>query len=456
MQKKNFLGRLKSRVAKNRVAQSIHVFLVMLGLRRDRDLLLRIRPEQKIAPTWSEGNDLSKTSDWDKIDLDLPVFNYNRNRRIKVMFLNSMGGSMSRLSQALMIHENCETSCYINALFPMRHMVHPLETNVNGVFTHKEWREFMTWAVKEHDIVQTTTLPSWPGVAQCYDWLSETMGERHIWRSIGFVHHYLCREDVLPLNVYQTDLNIDRVPDPSHFPGKTFPVRDNAFQLGNNTLFYSSPEKGAYFQGPNKVWLPSIRSPHKFVPAVDELRDNTKPIRLYVPRHSRAVFKGLDEIIETLEQIKANGRNIEIITPENISDYFADINGFKDYFGTETANGAYPVPNRLMPSVLRRVDIVVDQIVMGSYGNTGIEAMLCGKPVVGQKQYAEIADSPIVEANKDNLQAVLENLIDNPQTWADIGRKGREWALKHHAPKAVARIAARQYDRILQSSSSEI
>ena len=175
-------------------------------------MLRRISPSQKIAPTWSEGDDLSETTGWHDIEIDLPKITYNKNHKPKVLFLNSMGGSMSRLARALMVHENIEASCYINAYFPRRNMAHPLETNVNGVFTHQEWRDFMAWAVKEHDIVQSTTLPTWPAVAESYDWLTDKLGQRHIWRCTGFVHHYLPREDVLPVDVYKKDLDTDDTP----------------------------------------------------------------------------------------------------------------------------------------------------------------------------------------------------------------------------------------------------
>lgn len=457
MSAKSLLSRLKTKLVKTRLAQSLYVFLVMFGWKKDRDLLRRISPHQKIAPTWSEGDDLSETTGWHDIEIELPKVNYNTNHKPKILFLNSMGGSMSRLSRALMVHENIEASCYINAYFPPRNMVHPLETNVNGVFTHQEWRDFMVWAVKEHDIVQSTTLPTWPAVAECYDWLTDTLGQRHIWRCTGFVHHYLLNEDVLPINVYQKDLDIDDIPGTKTYSGKSFPIETNRFQLGDNTLFYSSPEKGVYFEGAHKYWLPSIRCPEKFhlsgnIPNPDKSR----PIRIYVPNHSRAMFKGMDHILATLERLKNSGRNIDVITPDNVGKYFPDINGFKDHFGTESANGAYPIPNHYIPSVLCRIDLVIDQIVMGSYGNTGIEAMMCGKPVIGQRNYDEIKDSPIVNVNHDTLMLELENLLDNPGKWAGLGAAGRKWATRHHSPQAVAKIAAKQYDRILQSSSGEL
>lgn len=456
MSKDSFLGRLKSTLAHNRLAQALHTFLVVLGMKQDKDLLRRIKPKQKIAPTWSQGDDLSETTGWGDIGITPKPFLYNRNRPMKIMYLNSMGGSMSRLARALMMHEDVDASCYINAFYPRRNMVHGLETNVNGVFTHDEWRDFMKWAVSEFDIIQTTTLPVWDGVAECYDWLSETIGRRHIWRSTGFVHNYLQREDVLPLSVFQADLKTESVPNSAQYAGQTFPVRDNKFQLGDNVMFYSSPEKGVYFEGVHKHWLPSIRLPERFTPAVSKKMSVHDTVKIYVPAHSRAMFKGLDEVLSVLHTMQDKGADIDIITPDNVGEHLPDINGFKHACKHGVSNGAYPIPTHHMASVLQQVDIVVDQIVMGSYGNTGIEAMLCGKPVVGQKNYNEIKDSPIISADSTNFKTVIEDLIENRAQWAALGAASREWALAHHTPRVVAKLAVDVYHETLESSSAQV
>ncbi len=446
---------LRTKLRQNRFFQALHAFLVILGIRKDRDLLRRIKPAQKIAPTWSDGDDLSKTTGWADMDISYRPPAYNRQRPIKVMFLNSMGGSMSRLSRALMLHENVEANCFINAYFPRRNMTYPHETNVNGVFRHEEWREFMRWAVREYDLIQSTTLPNWPAVAESYDWLTDVMGQRHIWRSTGFVHHYLPREDVLPISVYQNDLQTDDIPSPDKYAGKTFPVRDNHFQTGEHYLFYSSPEKGVYFEGQNTKWLPSIRSSEIFSPGAIRTSDQER-VKIFVPIHQRAMFKGLGTVMDILSSMQSDGAPIDIVTPQNVRTFFPEINGFQDMHGNEYGHGAYPIPPYAMPSVLRRVDLVVDQIIMGSYGNTGIEAMMCGKPVLGQKNYDEIRDCPVIDVSEDTLRDRLNDLIENRQNWAALGKAGRSWALAHHTPQKVAKIARQTYEEILQKHSKEV
>ncbi len=424
-------------------------------MKKDRDLLRRIKPAQRIAPTWSDGDDLSKTSGWFNLGTDFPAPAYNRKRPIKVMFLNSMGGSMSRLTRALMLHENVEANCFVNAYYPRRNMTYAHETNVNGVFKNNEWREFMRWAVREYDLIQSTTLPNWPAVAECYDWLSEAIGNRHIWRSTGFVHHYLPREDVLPIAVYQNDLQTDEIPSPTKYKGQTFPIQNNHFLTGDNYLFYSSPEKGVYFEGEHTKWLPSIRSPHLFSPQFVASKPGER-VKVFIPLHQRAMFKGLDVVLDILKSMQASGVPLDIVTPYTVRQFFPEINGFQDWNGESYNHGAYPIPPYAMPSVLRKVDLVIDQIIMGSYGNTGIEAMMCGKPVLGQKNYSEIRESPIVDITEDSLQDTLSDLIENRDKWTEIGRAGREWALTHHAPKKVAKMASQTYEEILQASSRDL
>lgn len=443
---------------RSKFAKAIYAGLVILGIKKDRELLKRIMPDKHIAPIWSEGDNLALTSGWEGIDFTKHQVFINRNVQPKVLFLNSLGGSISRLMRALMLHEGIQTDCFVNAYYPKRNLVYPLETNVNGIFTHKEWREFLSWAVTEYDIVQSSGLPSKPGLAECYDWLSDRLGPRHIWRATGFVHHYLLREEILPSSIYKNDLNVNAGPSLSNFPCRTFPVRKNYFELGNSTLFYSSPEKGAYFKGENKIWLPSIRNP-AFFNVVDKPVKKTSPsknVKIYVPIHSNAIFKGLDVIMAKLKHLQNLGHEFSIITPENAQNHFPHLDTFKDNTIKGHHIGAYPIPNHRMPNILKNVDLVIDQFIMGSYGNTGIEAMMSGLPVIGQKKYAEISDSPIINTDIENFEVTFLNLLYAPNTWNSIGQKGREWALMHHSPKVVSKIANKQYHKILQGLSGEV
>ena len=396
------------------------------------------------------GDDLTRTTGWKPITAGPPPFIIGKRERIRVLFLNSMGGSMARLSKALLSYEDIDADCVIGAYSPRSHLFYPHETNAHGVLTHEEWRDYLAWAVQNYDIVQSTTLPLAGEVAACYDWLTETLGRRHIWRETGFVHHYLLREDVLPLHYYQDDLKTKNVPDPSRFQGKTFPVVENHFQTDPQVLFYSSPEKGAYFQGSDIHWLPSIREPDVFHPGREAASPpDGRPIRVYVPYHKKAMWKGLETVLDVLEEIRREGANLQVVTADNAREIFPDLVEIGNSAETAKPARAYPVPNYHMPELFRRVDFVVDQIVMGSYGNTGIEAMFTGKPVIGQKRYAELEEAPIWPVEADNLKTRILEFLERRDEWARFGQEGLEYAMRVHSPRAVAKIAADVYRRVL-------
>lgn len=96
-------------------------------------------------------------------------------------------------------------------------------------------------------------------------------------------------------------------------------------------------------------------------------------------------------------------------------------------------------------SQLVNADIVIDQMLVGYYGVLAVEAMALAKPVVcyirpdlweNMKNHC-----PIVNANPDTLEEIVESLINDKKRLIEIGRKSREYALEYHSPdKSAAKI----------------
>lgn len=359
---------------------------------------------------------------------------------------------MGRLSKALAEFEGTGSDCYVASLYPRRHLVFAHETNIYGLYTHAEWRDFLLWATTHYDIVQTTGLPFWPAVAECYDWLTDRLRRRHIWRETGFVHNYILREDVLPLCEYQADTKSRRIPAPERFHLRSLQVDGSHIRVDPNFVFYSSPEKGTYFKGRDVRWLPSIREPELFTYRKRQ-RSPGDPVRIYVGHHRTALWKGMSRIQAALRDLLADGLKIEILTPETAPEFLPDMTLFDGTTrGRKGALFGYDIPHRSMPRVLAEADIVIDQVVMGSYGNVGIEAMMSGRPVIGQKNYPELAEAPIWEAEIANLSHRIRELVEEPELWQGIGEAGRDYALRMHSPRAVARRAAHAYAEVMETA----
>ncbi|TSB46084.1 glycosyltransferase family protein [Alkalicoccobacillus porphyridii] len=89
----------------------------------------------------------------------------------------------------------------------------------------------------------------------------------------------------------------------------------------------------------------------------------------------------------------------------------------------------------------KEADIVLDQILCGSYGLLSVESMSLGKPVVTyvredlMNKFPE--EPPIINANPSTVYSVIKALLDNPKSWKEIGLNGRKYSEAYHNSKVV-------------------
>lgn len=92
-------------------------------------------------------------------------------------------------------------------------------------------------------------------------------------------------------------------------------------------------------------------------------------------------------------------------------------------------------------SLYKEADIIVDQILCGSYGLLSVESMALGKPVVTfvrpdlVQTFPETL--PIVNANPDTVYDAVERLLKHPELRETIGRQGRQYAEAYHCKHVV-------------------
>ncbi|WP_206529761.1 glycosyltransferase family 1 protein [Brevibacillus sp. SYP-B805] len=87
-------------------------------------------------------------------------------------------------------------------------------------------------------------------------------------------------------------------------------------------------------------------------------------------------------------------------------------------------------------SYYRQADIVIDQLLVGTYGLFAVEAMALGKPVISYLREDLVstypANLPIINANPTTLYNTLIPLITDPLLRHTTGIKSRQYAEQRH------------------------
>lgn len=155
-------------------------------------------------------------------------------------------------------------------------------------------------------------------------------------------------------------------------------------------------------------------------PMYSRKHNNTVKI-FHAPNHLN--IKGTQYILDAITQLKRDGYDIELIYKRGVS-------------------------NKELLDALSRADIVVDQLIMGWYAAFSIEAMASGKPVIcalrsdlkllyENSGCIEKDEIPLLDASPTTVKDVIKNLLDNPDTWYELGRKSRVFAEKYHSLDAL-------------------
>lgn len=179
--------------------------------------------------------------------------------------------------------------------------------------------------------------------------------------------------------------------------------------------FVVDPELQTYV--PEAMIVPRALDLEKFKGiAVSQVKRDTDPI-IIAHAPSRRTVKGTSWVVQAVQELKWEGVNVDLRIIENMSN--------------EDALMEYA-----------RSDIVVDQLRIGWYGVLAVEAMSLGKPVV-----AYIRDDlkhnlpfpyPLAIANKENLKAVLLELISDASLRTQLGTRAREYVNHVHSSKKIA------------------
>jgi glycosyltransferase involved in cell wall biosynthesis len=165
----------------------------------------------------------------------------------------------------------------------------------------------------------------------------------------------------------------------------------------------------------------------RWTPVEREDHQNSDGLRiLHAPNHTK--IKGTDALVAAVELLKGEGLNLELILLQG-------------------------VPNSEIRSAMENADLVADQFVIGWYAMFAIEAMAMEKPVLCylREDLVELyvkaglvteGEMPLINTDLREIAAKIRWAYDNREELRAIGKKGREFVLKHHSTESVGRIFA--------------
>lgn len=180
--------------------------------------------------------------------------------------------------------------------------------------------------------------------------------------------------------------------------------------------FVSTPDLLDYVPGAR--WLPVVVDPHGWTDPGRPALERQRPVVLHVP--SNPWLKGSQLADPVLSRLHDEGvieyRRLVGVSPEEFRAAVLD------------------------------ADVVLDQLLMGWYGVTAVQAMLAGRltlahvgPGVRDRVPGEL---PVVEVTPDSLGDVVVDVARNPASYAAAAAEGPGYARKVHDGRLSARVLA--------------
>lgn len=168
---------------------------------------------------------------------------------------------------------------------------------------------------------------------------------------------------------------------------------------------------------PQAVWMPNPIDLERY-PYIG-VEEHAGPLRIVHAPSDRSV-KGTDHVIRAVRELRRDGYDVELILVENLP--------------FEEAARRY-----------RQADVVVDQLLVGWYGNVSVEAMSLGKPVcvyIRKDLLPHLPDLPLVNVTASTLKQELERLAEDIDLRRSLGSRGRAFVEATHDSDKIARFVS--------------
>lgn len=166
---------------------------------------------------------------------------------------------------------------------------------------------------------------------------------------------------------------------------------------------------------PSATWLPVTVDPEQWSTPRPAFAGGP-PVVLHRPSRSRPPIKGTEVVDPILRELAGRGL-IRYLAPES-------------------------VPHDVMPALVARADVVVDQILTGSYGVAAVEGLAAGRLVVGYVCPATRAampeEPPVVDAPPQDFVGVMARIVADPGSFARQAAAGPGFVRRWHDGTAAA------------------
>ncbi|WP_223969173.1 glycosyltransferase [Bradyrhizobium sp. RD5-C2] len=160
----------------------------------------------------------------------------------------------------------------------------------------------------------------------------------------------------------------------------------------------------------------------KFSPRRSWSQSDGKLVVGHFPNHG--YFKGTKYLEGAIQSLQAEGHAVELLL----------LSG---------------KPHHEILEAMQKIDILVDQLISGSFGLTAVEAMASGCPVVCYLHdgvaVADRESCPVIEANPDTIKDVLHQLISDRTRLSKAGAVGPEYVRKNYSVEALGTHLADLY-----------
>jgi len=161
------------------------------------------------------------------------------------------------------------------------------------------------------------------------------------------------------------------------------------------------------------IWVPNPIDLNAY-PNVG-VAEHSGPIKIVHAPSDRKI-KGTKYVIRAVKEMQREGYPIELILVEN-------------------------TPFKIAKEIYMSADIIIDQLLVGWYGNFAIEGMALGKPVcayIREDLASYLGDAPIINIESAHITDTLKALVEDPSCRRSLGSLGRAYAERRHSSDRIA------------------